>query len=340
VAVTFHRTTLYDRFEPPERLTLVIEALARDDAEEVRRLQQTCPKVTYTQKDAEFTDRWTMAFDTLAVVSIDLRASWAKLHVLQCGPGEPFRDTSFPRRQQTAVRCGIRGACLATSVLRIKLEGICRMADEPPAAQALMARAAAGDVAAWGVLLTGHQDRLWRMIAFRIDPRLRGRVDALDVIQDAFVEAFTHRSDYFRSPAGPLFLWLRTIVINKLLEVHRHHLGTRMRDANRDLPLDSPRWHDDTGAGLWGHITAGITSPSAAVARDEMMTRLADALAGMDSTDRQVLALRHFEQLSNAETAQVLGIQEYAAAKRHLRALRRLREMLAEMPGGLTELRS
>ena len=203
----------------------------------------------------------------------------------------------------------------------------------------MLARAAAGDAEAWGTLLMAHQPRLWRMVAFRMDPRLCGRVDAADVIQDAFVQASAHRTDYFRAPATPLFLWLRTIVINKLLEVHRHHLGTRMRDARRELPLEAPRWQDDTSAAICAQLTAGLTRPSVAAARGEVRSRLADALAGMDPTDREVLALRHFEQLTNAEAAEVLGIQAQAAAKRHLRALQRLREMLADMPGGLTELR-
>src|SRR5215212_9145597 len=120
------------------------------------------------------------------------------------------------------------------------------MADEPPGAEALLSRAAAGDAEAWGALLVAHQERLWRMVAFRMDPRLRGRVDALDVVQDAFVQASAHRSDYFREGNGPLFLWLRTIVINKLMEARRHHLGTRMRDAKREQPLDVPDWRDDT----------------------------------------------------------------------------------------------
>lgn len=213
------------------------------------------------------------------------------------------------------------------------------MADEPPETEALLARAAAGDGAAWGALLTGHQERLTRMVAFRMDARLRGRIDAADVLQDAFVEASAHRADYFRADGAPLFLWLRAVVANKLLEVHRHHLGTRMRDAKRDLPLDAPRNSADTSAAMCAHLTAGLTRPSVAAARAEVRTRLAGALDEMDATDREVLALRHFEQLSNAEAAQVLGIQERAAAKRYLRALGRLREILSEMPGGLTELR-
>jgi RNA polymerase sigma-70 factor (ECF subfamily) len=214
------------------------------------------------------------------------------------------------------------------------------MADEPPETEALLARAAAGDRVAWGALLSAHQEKLGRMVAFRMDPRLRGRVDAADVVQDAFVEAAAHRDDYFRASApAALFLWLRGVVSNKLLEVHRHHLGTRMRDARRELPLNAPPNPDDTSAALCAHLTAGLTRPSVAAVRGEVKTRLAAALDAMDPTDREVLALRHFEQLSNAEAAQVLGIQERAAAKRYLRALQRLKEILSAMPGGLTELR-
>jgi RNA polymerase sigma-70 factor (ECF subfamily) len=176
------------------------------------------------------------------------------------------------------------------------------------------------------------------MVAFRMDPRLRGRVDAADVVQDAFAEAAAHRDDYFRARA-PLFLWLRGVVSNKLLEMHRHHLGTHMRDAKRELPLEAPRRPDDTAGALCAHLTAGLTRPSVAAARGEVGSRLAAALGGMDPTDREVLALRHFEQLTSAEAAQILGIQERAAAKRYLRALQRLREILSDMPGGLTELR-
>jgi RNA polymerase sigma-70 factor, ECF subfamily len=210
---------------------------------------------------------------------------------------------------------------------------------EPPETEALLARAAAGDLAAWGRLLSAHQEKLRRMVAFRMDPRLRGRIDAADVLQDAFVDATARRTFYFNAPTSPLFLWLRGVVNNTLLELHRHHLGTRMRDARRELPRDAPRRPDDTSAALCAHLTAGLTRPSVAAVRGEVRTRLAAALDEMDATDREVLALRHFEQLTSAEAAQVLGIQERAAAKRYLRALERLRHILTEMPGGLTELR-
>ena len=213
------------------------------------------------------------------------------------------------------------------------------MADEPPNTEPLLARAAAGDGVAWGALLTAHQERLTRMVAFRMDPRLRGRIDAADIVQDAFVEASAHREAYFRSPTAPLFLWLRGVVSNKLLEVHRHHLGTRMRDATRELSLEARQGKDDTTTALCAHLIGRLTSPSVAAVRDEIKMRLAQALDKMDPTDREVLTLRHFEQLSNAEAAEVVGIQERAAAKRYLRALERLKELLSELPGGLTEVR-
>ena len=160
-----------------------------------------------------------------------------------------------------------------------------------------------------------------RMVAFRMDGRLCGRIDAADIVQEAFVEASAHREDYFRSPRAPLFLWLRGVVSNKLLELHGHHLGTHMRDAKRELPLEAPRRWDDTTSALCAHLAGHLTSPSVAAARGEVKTRLAEVLDDMNAIDREVLAMRHFEQLSIAEAALVLGIQERAAAKRYLRAL-------------------
>jgi len=213
------------------------------------------------------------------------------------------------------------------------------MTDEREKPEQLVTSTAGGDGAAWGELLAAEQDRLVRMVAFRLDPRLRGRIDAADVVQEAFVAASTKREAFVREPGVPLFLWLRGVVINKLLEVHRHHLGAQVRDAKREQPLDVPQMRDDTASALWAHLTGHLTSPSVAAVRREVGTRLAEALDSMKATDREVLALRHFEQLTSAETAHVLGIQERAAAKRYLRALERLKAILSSMPGGLTEVR-
>ena len=203
----------------------------------------------------------------------------------------------------------------------------------------LLERAAVGDAQAWGALLTEHEDRLRRMVAFRLDTRLQGRVDASDIVQEAYLEAAAHREDYFRHAPLPLFLWLRGIVSNKLLEIHRHHLGTRMRDAARDVALNSHKAPDATSVALLDQLSGHATGPSTAAARSEVKNRLRGVLDNMDAIDREVLALRHFEQLTNGEAAAVLGIEERAAAKRYVRALKRLKDILADMPGGLTEVR-
>ena len=203
----------------------------------------------------------------------------------------------------------------------------------------LLERAASGDADAWGTLLTEHEDRLRRMVSFRLDTRLQGRVDAADIVQEAYLAAATHREDYFRHAPLPLYLWLRGIVSNKLLEIHRHHLGTGMRDAGRDLAIDSNKAPNTTSGGLHDQLSGNATGPGTAAARSEVRVRLRGVLDTMDAIDREVLILRHFEQLTNAEAAGVLGIQERAAAKRYVRALKRLKDILSNMPGGLTEVR-
>jgi RNA polymerase sigma-70 factor (ECF subfamily) len=206
-------------------------------------------------------------------------------------------------------------------------------------AEQLQERAAAGDAGAWGALLTAHEERLRRVVAFRMDRRLQGRLDASDIMQEAFMEATARRGDYFARPTLPLFLWLRGIVANKIRELHRHHLGTLMRDAGREAAPRLPA-PDVTSLTLIAQLMSSGTGPGTAVARAEVNERVQSALSGMDEIDREALALRHFEQLTNAEAAHVLGIEERAAAKRYVRALKRLKDLLADMPGGLTGLRT
>jgi RNA polymerase sigma-70 factor (ECF subfamily) len=191
----------------------------------------------------------------------------------------------------------------------------------------LLDRLRAQDSRAWDELLAGYRDRLSRAVAFRIDPRLRGRVDASYVIQEAYLEAHARLPEYMARPTLPIHLWLRLLVGQRLALVHRQHLGTAMRDAGREHA-----WPGTTADGLAQHLAAAGPSPSEAAARAEARTYLAAALDRMDPTDREVLVLRHFEQLSNGEVAQLLGIETSAASKRYLRALGRLQETLAARP--------
>jgi RNA polymerase sigma-70 factor (ECF subfamily) len=203
----------------------------------------------------------------------------------------------------------------------------------------LMESAAAGDVASWGSLLTEHVERLARFIAVRLDKRLQSRIDAQDVIQEIYTEAWQHLPAYRSHGKLPFYLWLRGLARNKLYELHRYHLGTKMRDARREATDYQRGFLETTTAALSSLLIDRQISPSSGVARDELRARVQDAVETMDELDREVLALRHFEQLSNAETAQVLDIKEKAASMRYIRALRRLRELLAALPGGTSGFR-
>jgi RNA polymerase sigma-70 factor (ECF subfamily) len=199
----------------------------------------------------------------------------------------------------------------------------------------LIARARAGDQDALNEIFTRHRQRLRRMVEMRLDTRLQARIDASDVIQDAYVDATGKLEDYLRDPKLPLFLWLRLVVGERLMKLHRHHLGAQMRDAGREVSLYRGALPAASSAALAARLLGKHTSPTQAVIRAERMLRLQEALNTLEPIDREVLSLRHFEELNRKETAQVLGIEETAAAKRYIRALKRLKDTLADLPGGL-----
>jgi RNA polymerase sigma-70 factor (ECF subfamily) len=201
----------------------------------------------------------------------------------------------------------------------------------------LIERARRGEASAIDELFTRHRERLRRMVRMRLDGRLHGRIDESDVIQDAFVEASHRLNDYLTSPTMPLFLWLRFLVGERLLILRRHHLGAKMRDARREISIFHNALPEASSAALAAQLLGEQTSPSQAAERAERQVRLQEALNRLDSMDREVLSLRHFEHLTREETAKVLGIQEAAAAKRYVRALKRLKAILANLPGGFDE---
>jgi RNA polymerase sigma-70 factor (ECF subfamily) len=202
----------------------------------------------------------------------------------------------------------------------------------------LLRDAAQGDRDGWGRLLEQHRDRLRRMLGLRLDPRLQGRVDASDVLQETYLEASARLPEYLRNPTMPFFLWLRFLAGQKLVTLHRHHLGVQMRDAGREVSIYRGRLPETSSAALAAQLLGHDTRPSEAAVRAELKIRLQEALNSMDALDREVLALRHFEQLSLVETAELLGLTESGASRRHLRALKRLKEVLRQMPGGLGDL--
>jgi RNA polymerase sigma-70 factor (ECF subfamily) len=207
------------------------------------------------------------------------------------------------------------------------------MANDPSETTDLLRRAGEGDTEAMGRLLEAHRKRLRRMVQLRLDPRLQGRIDASDVLQEAYLEATRRLAEYLREPGMPFYLWLRFLTGQKLLEVRRRHLGTQARDAAREISLHQGAMPEASSACLAAQLLGKMTAPLQAAIRAEMKVRLQEALNSMDPLDREVLALRHFEQLDNTETAQVLGITPSGASSRYLRALKRLKEILRDVPG-------
>src|SRR6516165_3454884 len=197
----------------------------------------------------------------------------------------------------------------------------------------LLAQAAAGDETALSQLFSRYRKRLKQMVRLRLNRQLQGRVDDSDILQEAFLEAAQRFPDYLANRPLPFFLWLRHLAGEKLIEAHRRHLGAKMRDAAQEVSLHRGPMPAASSASLAAQLLGRLTSPSQAAIKAETRLRVQEVLNKMDPLDREVLALRHFEQLSNAEVAETLGINESTASSRYLRALKRLKDELRDLPG-------
>ena len=194
----------------------------------------------------------------------------------------------------------------------------------------LVTSAESGDTAALGELFEMHRARLLNILTFRIDSRLRGRLDPADVFQEAMIEATARFPQFCGERKMTFFLWLRFITVQKLLQLHRKHLGAKVRDAAREVSIFAGPHPQATSAVLAAHLLGKQTSPSGAAVREETQLQIERALNTMEELDREVLALRHFEQLGNGEVAKVLGISDKAASNRYIRALKRLGTVMGQ----------
>ncbi|MEM7231521.1 MAG: sigma-70 family RNA polymerase sigma factor [Planctomycetota bacterium] len=190
-------------------------------------------------------------------------------------------------------------------------------------------RASSGDRAVWNEILETHRPRLLRMVGMRLSADLRARVDASDVIQETYLEATERLSAYLEKPEMPFFLWLRFLTQQKMLGLYRHHVGAQRRDPRREVAICEGATPEATSEVLAAQLLGRLTSPTHAAARAELKRVVQDALNDMDALDRQVLVLRHFEQLTNGEVAEEMNLSEAAASKRYIRALVKLKEVLA-----------
>jgi RNA polymerase sigma-70 factor (ECF subfamily) len=196
----------------------------------------------------------------------------------------------------------------------------------PPDTQELLERSVRGDAAARQELLVRHRARLRRMVAVHLDRRLSARVDPSDVVQEALANAASHLDEYLRDRPLPFYPWLRQFAWERLCKLHRRHIHAQRRSINREEP-DMPLPNESVRQ-LAHRLLAGGTSPSRRLSRQEQREQVHAALAELAPQDREILVMRHLEQMETAEIAAALGISEGAVRNRHFRALMRLRTLL------------
>ncbi len=207
------------------------------------------------------------------------------------------------------------------------------MIPNDPDTTELLARAGNGDGSAVEKLLVRHRGRLRRMVAVRIDDRLSARIDPSDVVQEAMMVAAKKLPQYLREPAVSFYPWLRQIAWERLIDVHRRHLRAGRRSVAREEPAAVS---DASAMRLADRLVASGTNPLARLLRDELCTRVRKILEQLGTADREILLLRHLEDLRSVECAEILEISEEAAKKRYLRALQRFRRLLdKETSGGM-----
>ncbi len=203
------------------------------------------------------------------------------------------------------------------------------MDNAPDISDQLLVRLRAAEQDALAELFDLYRERLWRMVNFRMDGRLRGRVDPDDVLQEAYVDALKRLKHFGTNTKLTPFGWLRAIVHQTLLDVHRRHIEAAMRNPGKEVAID--QCYSTTSTALVVQLAGHLPSPSGVAMRGEALSQLEQAIGAMDPLDREVLALRHFEELSNSEVAEVLRIQVKAASIRYIRALQRLKAILVQM---------
>jgi RNA polymerase sigma-70 factor, ECF subfamily len=195
----------------------------------------------------------------------------------------------------------------------------------------MLQNAAAGEAQALNGLLDAFRDPIRRMVRARMDRRMAARVDASDVVQDVLIEATRRLPDYVRGPAMPFRLWLRQIAQDRMIDLHRRHRAQR-RDVTREQATGKSGLDDASSLDLAAQLVDSELTPAAHAIRQELQRRFYAALDELRDDDREIVLMRHVEQLGNGEVAEALGLTPAAAGMRYLRALRRLREVLGERP--------
>lgn len=198
-----------------------------------------------------------------------------------------------------------------------------------PDTDELVRRVAGGETVAISRLLDRHRRRLRRMVVVRMDPRLAVRVDPSDVVQETLIEALRRLPAYVTDRPIPFYPWLRQIAWNRLVDLHRRHILAETRAVDREVSFDLPL-SDVSVQQLAHRFLSREPAPAARIVREELQRRVREAIAQLAPEFREVLILRHLEQLGVAEIAGVLGVAEGTVKSRHFRALAQMRALLDE----------
>jgi RNA polymerase sigma-70 factor (ECF subfamily) len=196
----------------------------------------------------------------------------------------------------------------------------------------LLARARQGDQQAKEAMLGQQRERLCKLVTMRIDKRVAARLDPSDVVQDALQVAHQRFGEFLQNPDRPFYLWLRGITLDRLVDTYRRHVEAKKRSVLRERP-GGLRISDESERELANQLVTSSLSPSSRLLQAEMLARVRQALQQVSPADREILILRHLEQLSIEEIADVLGVTKAAATTRNFRALERLRDVLGDDSG-------
>jgi RNA polymerase sigma-70 factor (ECF subfamily) len=173
-----------------------------------------------------------------------------------------------------------------------------------------------------------HRDALRKLVGHRMDRAIARRVDASDVVQDVLLEASNRLANYLDQPALPFHLWLRQLARDRMIDMHRRHRQAQRRSVDRERSLAARAHSGQSSLDLAARLADAELTPVAASIRRELQLRYHEAIEELAEDDREILLMRHFEQLTNSEAAEALGLSPPAAGMRHLRALRRLKDQL------------
>jgi RNA polymerase sigma-70 factor (ECF subfamily) len=182
-----------------------------------------------------------------------------------------------------------------------------------------------GNRAAVGDLFELHRERLLRVVHVRLSPRLRQRVDTADVVQETYLVASKRIDEFLSQQEGSLFVWLRFLAVQKVVDLHREHLRAMKRSMAREVGAEHT-----SSAQILANLIATTSTPCAKAMRGELRDRLTQVIQEIPESDRNILLLRHFEQLTNQEVAETLKMNQSSVSTRHVRALVKLKSLLIQ----------